>query len=143
MALIFSDEDGFVDEHLMFDINVLVTNTRIKEELKNVQEILSSGLKTTEIREKEDVKKLWDGTYQRELDISFALSKVEKAIKAFFDKWFQELYIRISVKKSIEKIKLEIFTNTGNVYYDTINMISESDRTFDVLEIVETIKRNM
>lgn len=37
MALIFSDEDGFVDEHLMFDINVLATNTRIKEELKNVQ----------------------------------------------------------------------------------------------------------
>lgn len=142
MALIFSDEDGFVDERLMFDINVLATNTRIKEELKNVQEILSSGLKATEINKKGDIEKLWDGTYQRELDISFALKEVEKVLKAFFDEWFPELYTRISVKKSIEKVKLEIFTDTGDVYYDFINMISEPNRTFDILEIIETIKRN-
>lgn len=140
MALTFSDENRFVDQQLLFNVKVLATNAQIKEELKKVQEILSSGLKTTEIREKEDTEKLWDGTYQRELDISFALREVEKIMKEFFDEWFPELCIRISVKKSIEKVKLEIFTSTGDVYYDFINMISEPDRTFDVLEIVETIK---
>lgn len=140
MALTFSDENRFVDQQLLFNVKVLATNAQIKEELKKVQEILSSGLKTTEIREKEDTEKLWDGTYQRELDISFALREVEKIMKEFFDEWFPELCIMISVKKSIEKVKLEIFTSTGDVYYDFINMISEPDRTFDVLEIVETIK---
>lgn len=76
------------------------------------------------------------------MDISFALREVEKVLKAFFDEWFPELYTRISVKKSIEKVKLEIFTDTGDVYYDFINMISEPNRTFEVLEIIETIKRN-
>lgn len=143
MALTFLDENGFVDQQLLFNVKVLATNALIKEELKKVQEILSSGLKATEINEKGNIEKLWDGTYQRELDISFALREVEKVLKAFFDEWFPELCIRISLQKSIEKVKLEIFINTGNVYYDTINMISEPDRTFDVLEIVETIKRNM
>lgn len=142
MSLTFSDENGFVDQQLLFNVKVLVTNVQIKEELKKVQEILSSGLKATEINKKGNIEKLWDGTYQRELDISFALREVEKVLKAFFDEWFLELYTRISVKKSIEKVKLEIFTDTGDVYYDFINMISEPNRTFDVLEIIETIKRN-
>lgn len=142
MALTFSDENGFVDQQLLFNVKVLATNVQIKEELKKVQEILSSGLKATEINKKGNIEKLWDGTYQRELDISFALNEVEKVLKAFFDEWFSELYIRISVKKSIEKVKLEIFTDTGDVYYDFINMISEPNRTFDILEIIETIKRN-
>lgn len=142
MALTFSDENGFVDQQLLFNVKVLATNVQIKEELKKVQEILSSGLKATEINKKGNIEKLWDGTYQRELDISFALKEVEKVLKAFFDEWFSELYTRISVKKSIEKVKLEIFTDTGDVYYDFINMISEPNRTFDILEIIETIKRN-
>lgn len=103
MALTFSDENGFVDQQLLFNVKVLATNVQIKEELKKVQEILSSGLKATEINKKGNIEKLWDGTYQRELDISFALNKVEKVLKAFFDEWFPELYTRISVKKSIEK----------------------------------------
>lgn len=142
MALTFSDENGFVDQQLLFNVKVLATNVQIKEELKKVQEILSSGLKATEINKKGNIEKLWDGTYQRELDISFALNEVEKVLNAFFDEWFPELYTRISVKKSIEKVKLEIFTDTGDVYYDFINMISEPNRTFDILEIIETIKRN-
>lgn len=142
MALTFSDENGFVDQQLLFNVKVLATNVQIKEELKKVQEILSSGLKATEINKKGNIEKLWDGTYQRELDISFALREVEKVLKAFFDERFPELYTRISVKKSIEKVKLEIFTDTGDVYYDFINMISEPNRTFDILEIIETIKRN-
>lgn len=142
MSLTFSDENGFVDQQLLFNVKVLATNVQIKEELKKVQEILSSGLKAPEINKKGNIEKLWDGTYQRELDISFALREVEKVLKAFFDEWFPELYTRISVKKSIEKVKLEIFTDTGDVYYDFINMISEPNRTFDVLEIIETIKRN-
>lgn len=142
MALTFSDENGFVDQQLLFNVKVLATNVQIKEELKKVQEILSSGLKATEINKKGNIEKLWDGTYQRELDISFALNEVEKVLNDFFDEWFPELYTRISVKKSIEKVKLEIFTDTGDVYYDFINMISEPNRTFDVLEIIETIKRN-
>lgn len=142
MALTFSDENGFVDQQLLFNVKVLATNVQIKEELKKVQEILSSGLKATEINKKGNIEKLWDGTYQRELDISFALNEVEKVLKAFFDERFPELYTKISVKKSIEKVKLEIFTDTGDVYYDFINMISESNRTFDILEIIETIKRN-
>lgn len=142
MALTFSDENGFVDQQLLFNVKVLATNVQIKEELKKVQEILSSGLKATEINKNGNIEKLWDGTYQRKLDISFALREVEKVLKAFFDEWFLELYTRISVKKSIEKVKLEIFTDTGDVYYDFINMISEPNRTFDVLEIIETIKRN-
>lgn len=142
MALTFSDENGFVDQQLLFNVKVLATNVQIKEELKKVQEILSSGLKATEINKKGNIEKLWDGIYQRELDISFALNEVEKVLNAFFDEWFPELYTRISVKKSIEKVKLEIFTDTGDVYYDSINMISEPNRTFDILEIIETIKRN-
>lgn len=142
MALTFSDENGFVDQQLLFNVKVLATNVQIKEELKKVQEILSSALKATEINKKGNIEKLWDGIYQRELDISFALNKVEKVLNAFFDEWFPELYTRISVKKSIEKVKLEIFTDTGDVYYDFINMISEPNRTFDILEIIETIKRN-
>ena len=142
MALTFSDENGFVDQQLLFNVKVLATNVQIKEELKKVQEILSSGLKATEINKNGNIEKLWDGTYQRELDISFALNKVEKVLNAFCDEWFPELYTRISVKKSIEKVKLEIFTDTGDVYYDFINMISEPNRTFDILEIIETIKRN-
>lgn len=142
MALTFSDENGFVDQQLLFNVKVLATNVQIKEELKKVQEILSSGLKATEINKNGNIEKLWDETYQRELDISFALREVEKVLKAFFDEWFLELYTRISVKKSIEKVKLEIFTDTGDVYYDFINMISEPNRTFDILEIIETIKRN-
>lgn len=140
MALTFSDENGFVDQQLLFNVKVLATNVQIKEELKKVQEILSSGLKATEINKNGNIEKLWDRTYQRELDISFALNEVEKVLKAFFDEWFPELYTRISVKKS--KVKLEIFTDTGDVYYDFINMISEPNRTFDILEIIETIKRN-
>lgn len=142
MALTFSDENGFVDQQLLFNVKVLATNVQIKEELKKVQEILSSALKATEINKKGNIEKLWDGIYQRELDISFALNKVEKVLNTFFDEWFPELYTRISVKKSIEKVKLEIFTDTGDVYYDFINMISEPNRTFDILEIIETIKRN-
>lgn len=142
MALTFSDENGFVDQQLLFNVKVLATNVQIKEELKKVQEILSSGLKATEINKKGNIEKLWDRIYQRELDISFALNEVEKVLNAFFDEWFPELYTRISVKKSIEKVKLEIFTDTGDVYYDSINMISEPNRTFDILEIIETIKRN-
>lgn len=134
MALTISDENGFVDQQLLFNVKVLATNVQIKEELKKVQEILSSGLKATEINKKGNIEKL--------RDISFALREVEKVLKDFFDEWFPELYTRISVKKSIEKVKLEIFTDTGDVYYDFINMISEPNRTFDILEIIETIKRN-
>ena len=142
MSLTFSDENGFVDQQLLFNVKVLATNVQIKEKLKKIQEILSSALKATEINKKGNIEKLWDGTYQRELDISFVLREIEKVLNAFFDEWFPELYTRISVKKSIEEVKLEIFTDTGDVYYDFINMISEPNRTFDVLEIIETIKRN-
>lgn len=48
MALTFSDENGFVDQQLMFNVKVLATNVQIKEELKKVQKILSSSLKATE-----------------------------------------------------------------------------------------------
>lgn len=44
MALTFSDENGFVDQQLLFNVKVLATNVQIKEELKKVQEILSSAL---------------------------------------------------------------------------------------------------
>lgn len=56
MALTFSDENGFVDKQLLFNVKVLATNVQIKEELKKVQEILSSGLKATEINKKGNIE---------------------------------------------------------------------------------------
>lgn len=56
MALTFSDENGFVDQQLLFNVKVLATNVQIKEELKKVQEILSSGLKATEINKKGNIE---------------------------------------------------------------------------------------
>jgi hypothetical protein len=53
MALTFSDENGFVDQQLLFNVKVLATNVQIKEELKKVQEILSSGLKQQKLTRRE------------------------------------------------------------------------------------------